>query len=319
MKLIYSSKNYSRVPFSEFTIVLIVLASTSCYLTDSADTIETIVYTDDNGIEHEEYAFIAPMRGYPEHVLKMFCANVKLRLYWNMYREEIKLNLRKGLYLRRVARFAHYAFDDIRNADSPFEAPRLSRIDDYFDLEGDDPKAANTTDTVDGDEPRVRRRDSMLNKLSFTKKSHTRDQAPIESEKMTERKLTDITQEIVETSKIEKPSTIEYLKSFIQKYAPKVGMALYTRIRTMWWLMYPCVFTKYYLWDTALDEFMKLKRSLVMYPDIQLVKLQDIDCLSTKLFKRILDACKILNPLMNFSFGQLDLNSLTTRGREDKL
>ena len=56
-----------------------------------------------------------------------------------------------------------------------------------------------------------------------------------------------------------------------------------------------------------------------MYPDIQLVKLHEIDCLSVKLFKRLLDSCKILNPLMNFSFGQLDINRVTTRAHTEKL
>lgn len=111
---------------------------------------------------------------------------------------------------------------------------------------------------------------------------------------------------------------IQRLKSAYRFYAPKVKMGVYTRWSTMWWLTMPCIYTKYYLWDPALDEFTKLKRSLVMYPDLLQLRLQDVECKPVKFFQRILDVCKILNPLMHISFGQLSLDQMI-RFKSDRI
>lgn len=108
------------------------------------------------------------------------------------------------------------------------------------------------------------------------------------------------------------------LKSAYRYYAPKAKMGIYTRWRTMWWLTMPCIYTKYYLWDPALDEFTKLKRSLVMYPDLLRLRLQDVECKPVKFFQHILDVCKILNPLMHISFGQLSLDQMI-RFKSDRI
>lgn len=257
------------------------------------ETIETIIFKDSDGIEHEEYAFRAPMKGAPENVIELFCANVKLRLYWDVFREQVKGKYRKGAHLRRLARFARAIYQDIQGVDKPFNATMLSKIDGHHDEDGEVADKTITAKTI-----------SVLKKMSSIS-----DETPEFGLEADEKGHKGLKYKLREAS--------DKAKYYIAEYAPKIGLGLYTRFATMWWLMMPCLFTKYYLWDPALDEFIKLKRSLVMYPEFQLVKLRDVDCKSIKLFKRILDTCKLMNPLMYIDFGQMSLDRMT-RFKQDK-
>lgn len=296
---------------------------------------ETIVFKDELGNEHEEYAFRAPMKGKPEQVVDMFCASTKMRIYWGAFREEIKESHRKGIYIRRMARFAKHIFDDIRDADKPFNDTMLSKVDKYF---------ATSTDCVD---------ESIEQEVSSSKKSTSNGQkSPKKKFKALKVKLIggrksssststpppddddgDVSDEVIKETTDGDPTQLEEeidtsdpmkelemegfkdaakkIKKFVKKWAPKVAVGLYTRYRTMWWMTMSCLFAKFYLWDPALDEFTKLKRNLVMWPEFQLVKLRDISCKPLKLFKRILDVCEILNPLFHFNFGHLSLERIS--------
>lgn len=244
------------------------------------ESFESITFTDSKGVEHEEFAFVEPNKGFPEHVIQMYCANVKIRYYWAVFREELKNPTRVSNNLRRLARFARHLFEEIRTVDKPFEGEMLSTIDSWYGvkLTDDDQRELDrvNVDEVDSGED-------------------------------------DANKPIVKKSKLAINSirgALKKVRHMVKTYAPTALVGLYTRWRTMWWLMMSCLFAKYYLWDPALDEFIKLQRSLVMYPEFQLIKLQDIDCKPIKFFQRLLDTCKVLNPLMNIDFGQLSLDKM---------
>lgn len=335
----------SGAPSLPLLLLLLSISLSGLLLQCSAqevELIETIKLKPDPNlseqVEHEEYAFRAPMRGVPEHVLRLYCANVKLRLYWNVFREQVKEELRKGLYLRRMARFTRHIFEGVRDVDKPFDAPMLSVIDEYYGVtkaEAEDDAAisnviSNAQDATGQDDTTK----TLKKTKSFTRgklkalKEKFMNIGKSDGEEAQQQQQTTTSQleaadvstsvESVESSdsyqSLEKKgfkASLDKIKSFVVEWAPKIGLGIYTRWRTMWWMMMSCLYTKYYLWDPALDEFIKLKRALIMYPDIQTVKLQDIDCKPVKFFQRILDVCKILNPLMNFSFGQLSLDKMT--------
>lgn len=326
MRLIYANAISTRLYYSTKLLLLLLLLSCCSNLAtilqvtnaEQPPTIETIIFTDSNGVEHEEYAFRAPMDGLPEHPLKMFCASTKMRLYWSVFREEIKQNRRKSINLRRMARLAKHVFEDARDADKPFNATMLSKVDKYF---------AASIDTSPNNDGKKTKCDTKLNlknlKCKLTRQKTTRsdsnnndfdygDDNHIDADKNKYQEAKNPL-DLIDSSDWQSEdenlnNTKERVKTFIKKHAPKVALGIYTRWRTVWWMMLSCLFTKYYLWDPALDEFTKLKRSLVMWPKLQLVKLQDLQCKPLKLFKRILDVCKILNPLLHFSFGQLSLD-----------
>lgn len=270
---------------SHWLTLLIVLVSyglSTATLDTNIQTIETIVRKDSKGFELEEYAFRAPIRGHPEQVLDLYCANIKLRLYWDVFRETVKNdNTRTAAHLRRLARFARHLFKDIRAVDHPFEGEMLSKIDEWFGVKPteEDQREIDLA-SLGGQEAE----EEEENGLSFTTTS-----API---------------------KVRLKETMHKLKKLVKKHAPTVVVGIYTRWATMWWLMMSCLFAKYYLWDPALDEFTKLQKSMVMYPEFQLLKLHEINCLPIKFFEHLLDTCKILNPLMNIDFGQLSLNKM---------
>ena len=315
----YPSKIFTRARPC-VAVVFCLLINACCLLpskTHATEIIETIIYQDSQGVEHEEYAFRAPMKVVPNHVLNMFCANVKVRLYWNVFREQTNEKIRKGIHLRRMARFARHLFEDIRDVDKPFNATMLSIIDERFGVNFDD-NEKNGEETKDSNKTTSRKKPlAQAHSLSFKKLKALKSKLTGHTRKNSNQV------EVLESSAPFKElvskgfkDAAKRIKSYIAENAPKVGMGIYTRLLTMWWLMMSCLFTKYYLWDPALDEFTKLKRSLVMYPDFQLTKLRDIDCKPVKFFEHILDVCKILNPLMNLNFGELSLDRLT-RFRSD--
>ena len=103
------------------------------------DEIETISHRGQDGLELVELAFRPPMAGVPQHALDVFCASTKMRLYWGVFREEIKETHRKGFHLRHAARMAKHVFSDVRDADKPFNATMLSQIDKWFPVKFDNP------------------------------------------------------------------------------------------------------------------------------------------------------------------------------------
>lgn len=341
----------------QFTCILLALlcclSQSKATLSNTTDTqdhddelfepFETINYRDsDDDTEHVEYAFKAPMKGLPMPALNMYCASIKVRLYWGVYREATKSgSYRREIHVRRMARLARHLFDDIRAVDDPFNATRLSVIDQWFGVEKEEEAAKDMEESED-----VNDYDSDYNDYDSSKKSKGFGKAFVKSKqefKVLASKLSwrtstskkDNSTESLNKTRVddefgedqfkeveasdsfkelemkESSAVVKRVKHFLKKYAPKWKIVVYTRWRTMWWMMMSCLYAKYYLWDPALDEFTKLKRSLVMYPEFQLLRLADLDCLPVKFFKRILDVCKILNPLLNFTFGQFSLDKLT--------
>lgn len=293
----------------------------------SEPTIETIIFKDQSGNEHEEYAFRAPMPGVPPKVLDVYCASVKLRLYWGVFREAILDSARKGIYLRRMARFAKHIFNEVRDADNPFNATRLSVVDEFFAvkedgmIEGEVDVSEVEVDSTGGESPgqnsdKSSREHSSRGIFARLKEKNNEFKRKLRKGIKDDDSTSQI--EAIETSESFKElersgsnESMKKLKAFLKEWVPKVGLGIYTRWRVMWWMMMSCLFAKYYLWDPALDEFIKLKRNLVMYPDLQLMRLQDIGCKPVNYFRRILDVCKILNPLFTINFGTLSLDKLT--------
>jgi hypothetical protein len=275
---------------------------------------QTITRRSSYGVEHIEHAFHAPLKGLPNHVLELFCSSVRLRLYWNGYRKEIKATHRKGVYLRRMARLAKHLFEEIRDVDKPFNATMLSKVDKHFAAKFD--QSRETTDEDDfefDDDHQVKHKPFSGFKSKFSKKLNN-----FMPKFNDENNLDEIVEEIdsSETAKElnneGKKSTLEKIKKFAKSWNfKKATLFIYTRWRTMWWMALSCLYTKYYLWDPALDEFIKLKRSLLMWPDLQLVKLKDLQCKPLVFFRRIMDICKMLNPLMRIDFWQFNYNSRT--------
>jgi len=279
----------------------------------AAEIFETVTFKDSNGLDHIEYAFGPPRSGYPEHALKVYCANIKLRLYWNVYRDQVKDEFRKAIHLRRMARLARHIFDDIRGADRPFNATMLSIVDEYFGVKDDDLTNMIDDSLKDKDGYATRKFKLLKDKL---KGASSKDSVIDDGESRSQVELLESNPSFKELTMKGLKDAAMRIKKFVAIYGPKLMLGIYTRWMTMWWMSMSCLFTKYYLWDPALDEFTKLKRSLVMYPDFQLIKLQNIDCKPVKFFQRILDVCKILNPLMKLSFGQFSLDR-TTRFKSD--
>lgn len=317
----YQHSEYPSWIFNKSSLILLLLVVLGLQVASATSTIETITYKDSDGVENVEHAFRAPMSGVPKPILELFCANNKLRLYWDVFREQVLLTTRNGIFLRRMARFARHAFEDVRQVDKPFNATMLSRVDDYFavkdsdedELELHDDKVDKGTAGVDNQ--------STKSQLSAYKRflsskfkmiGHAKRQLV---DKLSKEQLEALDESVKADDQITKTKGLKEvlgkIKSFVQAQAPKVAMGIYTRWRLLWWMVMPCAFVKYYLWDIALDDFTKLKRSLLMYPDIQLMRLQDLECKPVRFFKRILDVCKILNPLLNFSFGQLALDKVS--------
>lgn len=313
---------------------------------DFSTTIKIIITKDAQGIEHEELAFRAPMKGLPEPVIEMFCANVKMRLYWGVFRDEVKDSFRKGVFLRRMARLARHIFEEVADADKPFNETMLSVVDTYFPASPNKIEQSLDEKIREGKGPDRKEKENSLESLtrteSFSKKFKTLKAKLVGIKKSSSSASLNVVPEstssasddatsgpkdpddlrdrleLVESSdpmkQLEKDGRTEAtqrVKAFVKKWAPHIMLGVYTRYRTMWWLMMSCLFTKYYLWDPALDEFIKLKRNLVMWPELQLVRMQDLKCKPLMLFQRILDVCKIMNPLMYFDFGQLSLDKLT--------
>jgi len=305
----------------------------------SLELFETITFKDENGVQFEEYAFRPPLEGLPTRLLGMYCASIKMRLYWNVFRLEVKETRRKGFYLRRLARLARHLFnEELRTVDKPFNATMLKRPDDYFAASlvfGDEEKEASAVDRAlqkvqsspeerassTGEQHQTsgtasKLMDSITGKISkqisIGKNGNSNEIAKADLLEDNE-ELQRIEQEL-QTEGAGAPEVRKRLKDLLKHWAPKlknVGHSVYTRWRTIWWLMMPCLFAKYYLWDPALDEFKKLQRSLVMWPQFQVAKMHELDCGPLKLFKRILDTCKLLNPLMHLNFGQFSLEKLT--------
>lgn len=306
------------------------------------ETIETIEFLDlKTKVKQQEFAFRAPMKGLPNHQIEVFCASVRMRLYWGVYRDEVKETKRKGLYLRRMARLAKHIFDDIRDTDRPFNATMLSQPDKYFGVSqdpGDEPMDESGASSVGGTSkgPKMAKVEKAKKRLSLFKtklvnglqRQPSGDQtaAPVSANEENNGNEDDnddaqsnkSASETIEASEAMKELdqegnkfAIKRIKKFIKKWAPKVALGIYTRWRTMWWMMMSCLFAKYYLWDPALDEFTKLKRNLVMWPEFQLLKMQQLSCKPLQLFKRLLDVCKVMNPLMHIDFGQLSLDKMT--------
>lgn len=325
----------ARLKHCRRTGLLLLLLWASCSRFDAIqdaashvqETIETIVYLDPAGVEHEEYAFREPARGLPVHVMDMFCSSVKLRLYWNGFRDEIKDDKRKGIYLRRMARLARHIFKDIRGADRPFNATMLSRTDDYFAVKLDtgdeevDRAISSRADEAEGAEPH-RGATNQTDPLSAGARQFRKLKLLSRriSHKLSHKWSGDINNVMEEIDSSDTMKRLESegqldarlkIKRFARKWGPKVALAIYTRWRTMWWMMMSCLYTKFYLWDPALDEFLKLKRSLVMWPELQLARMQDLNCPPLMFFVRLMDVCKVLNPLMNINFGQFNLDKLT--------
>lgn len=301
----------------------------------SGELIETIVSKDSDGREHEEFAFRAPMAGLPTQVLEMFCASTKMRLYWDVFRDEIKTSTNKGINLRRLTRLAKHVYEDVRDVDKPFGAEeQLSVVDEYFGVSSssnDDEDGAttpsNTSDVVDRNielslnakaakklsKPKSIIK-SLKHKLSPSSANKQQHEAEQQQEDPQSRQLKPTQQQTIESidllfpDQLIKPDAKTRIKIFVKEWIPKVTLGIYTRIRTMWWMVTACLFTKYYLWNPALDEFTKLKRSLVMWPELQLLDMKDLQCKPLRLFRRVLDLCKLLNPLLRIDFGQLSLD-----------
>lgn len=325
----------SNAPFVVLTvaincIIAIALCASSAQPsgTSQQQLIQTITRTssiDTDGVEVTELAFRAPAKGVPEHVIDIFCANIKLKLYWGVYRETVKSKARTSQDVRRISRLARHYYPEIRSVDSPFNAPRLSKIDEYFGVKekiDDLDKETMTMDSESDDSDKKGKSRIKQIKMKFKRKlthKHDLDEEDEHDEEIKQKMSAslgdnsapdgELTKAVEGTGK-PKRAMLEKIRDYVKKYAPKVGMGIYTRWSTMWWLMMSCLYTKYYLWDPALDEFIKLKKTMIMYPDLLLVKLQDIDCLPTKFFQKIISACKILNPLLNYSFGQLSLDNM---------
>lgn len=299
--------------------------------TDQTETIQTIRFTDSAGNEVTELAFRAPAKGVPKQVINVFCANVKIRLYWGVYRETIKSTARTGQDVRRMARLARHYYPEIRAVDDPFDAPRLSKVDEWLGVKETDRGEAfhdsslvfSDTDSEEQGEGRLEQSKVKI-KRKLSVKHEDDEDANKEIKQMMDASVNGGFDDNAESTKTDKMFTkakkrrLERLRDQVKRYATKVGMGAYTRWATMWWLMMSCLYTKYYLWDPALDEFIKLKKTMIMYPDFSLLKLQDIECLPTRFFQRIISACKTLNPLLNYDFGQLSLDSMMRfKGRAD--
>lgn len=129
----------SRLVLISHALIICSLFGPSNGSDSELETIEILTYKDSNDVEHEEYAFRAPMAGVPESVLQVYCANIKLRLYWDVFRQQVKdTRGRTEIFLRRLARMARHTFDEIRDVDNPFEGKRLSIIDKYFAVDEED-------------------------------------------------------------------------------------------------------------------------------------------------------------------------------------
>lgn len=300
------------------SIVLVAnLANLQTVTCDTIETIETIEYKDSNGLQRTEYAFRAPMKGVPKRVLELYCANVKVRLYWGVFREEVINPVRKGLYLRRVARLTRHLFSEVADVDKPFEGERLSTVDEYFavnDKPKDDESEEEKRSTFAGIEAKIKglfrkRREPDSVRAAGSGFDHA--DSDEELDEHSEEALRYLVEAEESIGAEGKPTGKKNAQGIMRDLAPKVALGLYTRYRTMWWMMMSCLFTKYYLWDPALDEFIKLKRTMNLYPDFQLMRLQDLQCKSTKFFAHILDVCKILNPLLKMDFGTMNLDKLT--------
>lgn len=334
-----------RLPLVVSVIVVLLVGQVALVAADPAEadddkSIKTITRKDKYGVAHIEHAFNAPSKGLPTPVLDLFCSSVKLRLYWKGYRQEIKKTHRKGIYLRRMARFAKHVFKDVRDVDKPFNATMLSIVDRHFAAKFDQSSSSEDEFEDDDDDEKVKDKDKEKDKDKDRDSDHAdlvlelddsaSKQPMFKSIKSAISKTLhnmnpknhDVDNEILE--EIDSSSTVKELKKqgqhpaieTIKKFAKswnfkKAALLVYTRFTTMWWLSLSCLYTKYFLWDPALDEFIKLKRSLLMWPELQLVKLQDLQCKPVMFFRRIMDICKILNPLMRMSFGQFNYDSLT--------
>lgn len=313
-------------------VFLVVLWATNIdFVVQCDEIIETKVFEDSSGHQHEEYAFRPPVRGVPNQILRTYCANMKLRLYWGVFREQAKSAYRYGANLRRMARFAKHVYDDIRKVDKPFNATQLSIVDEFFGVKNDDSedddseqemlitKQANPNQLPCRHRLKKSRFHTLTKLFSWSAESSSKNLCTDQVQQQAQANAQEQEQEIKLEESNESLKELELkhsnasakIKSYFKKYAPKVGIGIYTRWTTMWWLMMSCLFAKYYLWDPALDEFQKLQRNLVMYPDILLVKLQDINCRPVKFFQRILGVCGILNPIMNIDFGQFSLDKMT--------
>lgn len=295
--------------------------------------IKTTTRKNSYGVEFVEHAFHAPSKGLPNHVIDMFCAHVKLRLYWRGYRGECKQTHRKGIYLRRMARFAKHVFNEIRDVDKPFNATMLSKVDKFLAAKFDQPadngdrKEGEEDEEFDEDEDEIDLdqaadalkpskmqgvKEKLARKWTDMKSKHNKNnhhEDPAANELLDE---IDSSEAVKTLRKQGQSSALARIRKFAKSWNfKKMAMWIYTRWRTLWWMALSCLYVKYYLWDPALDDFTKLKRSLLMWPELQLVKLQDVQCKPVIFFRRVMDICKILNPLMKFDLGQFNYNALT--------
>lgn len=261
---------------------VVVAISLHLYLINSVEAaIETTLITrvSEDGVTYEELAFPAPKTGYPEAMMNTYCAAMKVRLYWNEWKQEIQKPLRRSEALKQMGKMALKLFSDIQG------------IDDRLD---------GTTADDDGDEDE----NEKITDDSVPESAIEKDAPKVSNEKaIDEIQSSDAFKELFK----QKGSVAI---DIIKKWVPIVSKGVRIRYMSAWWLMMSCIFVKYYLYDPALGEWLNLQRWMPQYPDFQELQLKNQSCKPVRFFIRLLDVCKIINPLFNISLGQFSLDHM---------